>query len=167
MCEYSGRLVAWIDGELPDQEATNVVRHVGQCAECRRAIGGYQEVSGAFLACYEAALPVPRNRPSWRWVAVAGGIAAAAILLSVVFVSRGADQLPFHPLFAAQAPAIAFEQAAVQVVAIRSRRAQAPKPVRPSWVAVEPTVHVVLPADALFPPGAVPQGFSFIADIHP
>ena len=32
--------------------------------------------------------------------------------------------------------------------------------------AQEPVVEVALPADALFPPGAVPQGFSFIAEVR-
>jgi anti-sigma factor RsiW len=54
MCEYSGRLIAWLDRELPDQEATNVEWHVGQCAECRKAVSEYEDVSRAFLACYEA-----------------------------------------------------------------------------------------------------------------
>ena len=54
MCEYSGRLIAWLDRELPDEEATNVAWHLGQCAECRQAVRAYEEVSGAFLACYEA-----------------------------------------------------------------------------------------------------------------
>jgi hypothetical protein len=34
-------------------------------------------------------------------------------------------------------------------------------------MAVEPTVEVALPAAALFPPGAVAPGFSFIADVRP
>ena len=51
------------DQELPDEEATNVEWHVGHCAECRKAVSAYEEVSGAFLVCYEAAMsPRPRRR---------------------------------------------------------------------------------------------------------
>jgi hypothetical protein len=29
----------------------------------------------------------------------------------------------------------------------------------------QPTIEIAIPSDALFPPGAVPEGFAFVADL--
>jgi hypothetical protein len=172
MCEYSGRLIAWLDHELPDEEATNVEWHVGQCAECRGAVGAYEEISSAFLACYKAACcqtakPTPprRGKQVWTW----GGVAAAAAIVAIVLLvqprtERLSLSLPSPP----HAPAIAFEKVvpSAPVVTIQSRHATVAAPIHAQWTADEPMVQVALPADALFPPGAVPEGFSFIADVR-
>jgi hypothetical protein len=173
MCEYSGRLIAWLDRELPDEEATNVEWHVGRCAECRRAVSAYEEVGSAFLDCYEMAMVEPPKRNYWRWAVAFGGVAAATLLLAALFSSRQAAQLPDYSPPAVHAPSVAFqrtpafEKAPARIMAVRARRAPDPEPIRTPWVPFEPVVEVALPADALFPPGAVPEGFSFIADIRP
>jgi hypothetical protein len=166
MCEYSGRLIAWLDRELGDQEATNVEWHVGQCAECRCAVNAYQQVSGAFLLCYEATMTVkkPRKKPLW---ALAGVAAAAAILAVFLLTPPRAEKLAAHLPSPPHAPPIAFELPSAPVARVRSLRRPDAVPVRSQWIAIEPTVEVALPADALFPPGAVPAGFSFIADFRP
>jgi hypothetical protein len=166
MCEYSGRLIAWLDRELPDAEATNVEWHVGHCADCRKTASAYEEVSGAFLACYEAAMVGQPKHSAWTWAALGGVAAAAAILLAVFLALPRPEHLP-APRLAVHAPVIAFEKTPPRIVAARGRRIPAPEAVRAPWVAVEPTVEVELPADALFPPGAVPEGFSFIANVRP
>lgn len=177
MCEYSGKLIAWLDHELPDQEATNVEWHIGQCAECRAAVAAYQEVSDAFLICCEAAMVAPprRNSRIWAWSGVAAA-AAAAILTAILLLQPRAEKLSVYVPAPPHAPAIAFERPAFErpafqhpepIVRARSLRGPAQIPVRSQWIAVEPTVEVALPADALFPPGAVPEGFSFIADVRP
>jgi hypothetical protein len=33
------------------------------------------------------------------------------------------------------------------------------------WRPSEPAVEIIIPAEAMYPPGAVPAGFSFIADV--
>jgi hypothetical protein len=176
MCEYSGRLIAWLDRELPDEEATNVEWHVGQCAECRQAVRAYEGVSGAFLACYEAsycgkAAGLPSRAKAAVWMI--GGLAAAAVWVVLLLVHPRTEQLSIGVPSPPHAPQIAFEMplAPAPMVHVNSMRtaAQAPvgSPVRPPWIAVEPTVEVALPAEALFPPGAVPPGFSFIADVRP
>jgi len=166
MCEYSGRLIAWLDRELGDQEATNVEWHVGQCAECRCAVSAYQQVSGAFLLCYEATMTVkkPRNKPLWAWGGVA---AAAAILAAFLLTPPRTEKLAAHIPSPPHAPPMAFERPLAPVARVRSLPRPEPTPVLSQWIAVEPTVEVALPADALFPPGAVPAGFSFIADFRP
>ncbi len=174
MCEYSGRLIAWMDRELPDEEATNVAWHLGQCAECRQAVRAYEQVSGAFLACCEArCAPKAATDPSRAKASVwmMGGLAAAALLVALLLIQPRTEQLTIHAPAPPHAPQIAFETppAPEPILHVYSRRAPASvgSPVRPQWIAVEPTVEVALPAEALFPPGAVPPGFSFIADVRP
>jgi anti-sigma factor RsiW len=167
MCEYSGRLIAWLDQELPDQEAINVESHVERCAECRKAVSAYQEVSAAFLSCYQAAM-IARPRRNLPWLASAG-VAAAAVIAGILLVQPRLEKLPIHLPSPPHAPAMAFEKPALPAaaVAVRLRPAMAPTPpIHRLWIADEPVVEVSLPADALFPPGAVPQGFHYIADVH-
>ena len=168
MCEYSGRLIAWLDRELPDLEAAEVELHVAHCAECREAVSACREVSDAFLACYEAAI-VARAKPASSLRAAVVGVAAAAAILAAVFLALPRpEHLPPAPAIP-HAPAIAFEKTPARIIAVHVAPAPRPasKPTRAPWIATEPTVRVELPADALFPPGAVPQGFSFIADVRP
>jgi hypothetical protein len=178
MCNFSGRLIAWLDRELTEAEAINVEWHVRQCAECRRAVGSYQEISGAFLACYEAAMTAQPRRKAlfWRWAGVSAGVAAAgAILLAILLAQPRAEKFsvnlpprPHAPAFAYERPV--FEKPSTPIAAahaqVHVQHQAAPAPIRTQWIPEEPAVEVALPADALFPPGAVPAGFSFIADVH-
>ncbi|MBV9770151.1 MAG: zf-HC2 domain-containing protein [Bryobacterales bacterium] len=170
MCEFSGRLIAWLDRELVDENAIQVEGHVAHCAECRKAVAVYEEVSSAFLACCEEAMArAPRN-PRY-WGPAVGAVAAAAVIVVVIFFNRPRIEklsagLPPTP----HAPAIAFEKLgpAAPVPLARTKRRHIPAPAHndPQWVPGEQTIQVAIPADALFPPGAVPEGFSFIADVH-
>jgi len=163
MCEYSGRLIAWLDQELQAEEAANVEWHLGQCAECRKAVSKYEEISGAFLDCYQAVTAARPEPHSWRWVAAFGGLAAAATIVAIIlFAQPPAEKLSFHPLSPPPAPAPIMAVHA----RVHARHRAAPSPIRRQWMAAEPMIEVALPADALFPPGAVPQGFSFIADVR-
>ena len=67
MCDFSGRLIAWLDHELPDGEAADVSRHVQACAECGIRVEAYQQVSSSFDAYCDAALAsrVRRKLPLW------------------------------------------------------------------------------------------------------
>jgi Putative zinc-finger len=162
MCEYSGRLVAWLDQELPPEEAVDVEGHVGQCAECRLAVGAYRQVSAAFLPCYEASMArAPRSTRRHWMVAIVG--AAAAILLAMLLWPQPAQRIQLSAPAAVHAPAMAFLRSPRTAVAVRVKHVRAPQQV---WIAQEPSVRIALPADALFPPGAVPEGFSFIADVR-
>jgi Putative zinc-finger len=171
MCEYSGRLVAWLDSELPEDEATNVEWHVAHCAECRGAVSVYSDISDAFLGSYEAVMIRRKRSGSHRRVlAVAGALAAAATVILVLILPRPAmEQLSPHPLPAIHAPAMAFEipKPWVQTATVRAKASPPAAAQQQFWFSGGPTVEVALPAEALFPPGAVPQGFSFIADVRP
>lgn len=188
MCEYSGRLIAWLDHELSVEESTDVAWHVGQCVTCREAVCAYEEVSEAFLVCYEAsccksAVSINSQRkPSTvhktsTW-AMGGVAAAAAILAAILLVQPPAEKLSIH-ISSPHAPSMAFEEPPAPIIVassvvsshagstVHSLRRPIPAAIPSQWIPVTPTVQVALPADALFPPGAVPPGFSFIADVRP
>lgn len=166
MCKFSGRLVAWIDGELPESEATNVEWHVAGCAECRSAVQSFEEVSRAFLTSYEQSVSRTARRPRWMFVASGAAAAAAAVIVATVLLwPRPVERLPVYALPTVHAPPIAYVHPSVNSVAVRAR-GRMPKPIRSTWAPSEPMVEVELPADVLFPPGAVPEGFSFIAEVR-
>lgn len=163
MSNCSGKLIAWLDRELPEAEAADVERHVRECAHCREAVQSYAEISRAFLPCYVATMPVRPGRKHWRWAAAAVGV-AAAILLVIVLDQRPPERLAIRTPPPPPAPLVTFERPVTEKPARRVAPRSIPKS---QWTPIEPTVEVALPADALFPPGAVPAGFSFIADIRP
>jgi hypothetical protein len=34
-----------------------------------------------------------------------------------------------------------------------------------NWMAAEPAIQIAIPGDAMFPPGALPEGVSFVAEL--
>src|ERR1700692_952927 len=61
--KVSVKLMAWLDGELPDAEAAAVERHVRACTEGASRAGAYRQASMSCEAyceaCCEAALAAP------------------------------------------------------------------------------------------------------------
>lgn len=172
MCDYAGRLVAWLDGELPQDEATNVGWHIAHCEECRRALSAYQEISKSFLDCYEAAMVSDRRRNRVRWAPALGVAAAAAVLGAAILLwPRPVEQLTLNPPPAVHAPAIAFERTQTVAAAGHPRHrkasdvAQSATSQSMTWRPVEPSVQISIPAEAMFPPGAVPAGFNFVTRV--
>lgn len=165
MCDFSGRLVAWMDRELPDNEAADVERHVRDCSECRRRVDTYEEVSHAFVARCDAAMEgTTRRRP--RWMPVLAGAAAAAAVLFLVFQPASVKQIPVRPPVADASPAIVPETAPKPVKTVHRRRGIAPaKTPNANWALPEPVIQIAIPVEAMFPPGAVPEGITFIADV--
>ena len=43
--------------------------------------------------------------------------------------------------------------------------AQNPQPAYENWMAAGPAIQISIPGDAMFPPGAVPEGISFVAEL--
>jgi len=165
MCDYSGKLVAWMDRELPDNEAAGVDRHVLACAECRRRIDDYEQVSASFVAYCDAAVEHKTPSRLRHWVPVLSGVAAAAVL-SLVFFRASVKQIPVRPRAADAAPAIVVEAVPRPVKAVhRQRSLPRMKTPNASWTPVGPAIQIVIPAEAMFPPGAVPEGINFIADL--
>jgi hypothetical protein len=181
MCDLSGKLIAWMDDELLERETALVEAHLAECEECRGRLSAYRQASRAFAACCDQATGVSEPRKTLRWVLLTVGTAAAVALL-VVMMPRRAEQssakgdpsATIHPAFAAVIPeaALPTEQAAPTRAApthrkrVTEARAATQAAERlPAAMPVGPAIEIAIPSDAMFPPGAVPQGFSFIADV--
>ncbi|HEY4049915.1 MAG TPA: zf-HC2 domain-containing protein [Acidobacteriaceae bacterium] len=182
MCDLSAKLVAWLDQELPGSEANDVARHIESCAECKRKLDSYRRVSSLFKAYCESTEEAATGRklPPWirtlSYTAAAVAVVVAALVLVLL-------RLPVEPLppqaMAPTAPSIAPASDSNRAVA-----AAASAPVRPSlptkvrhlratapmrypdadFLPAEPGIQVAIPAEAMFPPGAMPAGVTFTAD---
>ena len=173
MCEYSDRLVAWLDRELSVDEAANVERHLGVCSECRGSVDAYKEVNVALDAYCEAASTARARRVvPLRTLALASA-AAAALALILVRTHTRVEKPGTIPPPAAISSSIArevepiAEAARSQIKQVRRHHSvtagarSAPADCSPA----EPAVQIAIPAEALLPPGAAPQGVSFVADL--
>jgi anti-sigma factor RsiW len=170
MCDFSGRLVAWMDGELAENDAAVAERHVRECAECRTRVASYEAVSRDFVAYYNAALPTalsatpPRRLSRWLSVAAASAVAAALVLLALL--PRSAKPLPPLPQMAVAAPPSIEKTAGKPLppthrthVAVRRKAPNA------NWTMAGPAIQIAIPADAMFPPGAVAEGVTYVANL--
>jgi len=168
MCDFSGKLIAWLDHELPAEKAAEVERHLADCSECRSGVDAYKRVSGEFDAYCEETLASSERRKASPWTAVAAAAGAAAALAALFLVwSRPRVQrpVPFRSPAAVTASQPAIEHAALETAppASRIHRRQA-KPVRiqsvksapgPRQTAYllpeEPMIQIAFPADEMFP----------------
>jgi len=166
MCDFSERLIAWLDHELQESEAADVERHVWACAECRSRLDAYKEVGKAVdTYCDKVMLARARRRlPSW--VPVLSGAAAAAALL-LLFPHGHVERVPVHAPAAAASPAVALE-APPAPISKRTHRRHGVAPVQSqtaNWVPAEPAIQIAIPAEAMFAPGAIPEGVNFTAEL--
>jgi hypothetical protein len=165
MCKFSSKLIAWLDKELPDAEAAAMDQHVAACRECREQADKFRQVSHSFAVYARAVPPLGAGSPRRRWLVPA---AAAAAVLAVILLwphgrantqleVRRTEAVPLKPVVTPRVPAIAVHHSRVR----RKVQTQAA-----AWQPVEPTIQIVIPADALFPPGAFPEGVGFVADLR-
>jgi anti-sigma factor RsiW len=119
------KLMAWLDGELPDADAAAVERHVRECTECASRAEAYRQASMAFEAycevCCEAALAAPTLQVSAPFAHAAaraedgrGELAEPAISRSVAHGGGAGRGFPRRALGWAAAGAVA----AVAAVAV-------------------------------------------------
>jgi hypothetical protein len=205
MCDSSEKLIARMDGELPEGESADLERHLSACGECRNRLVTYERASSAFDAYCEATFAAETRRKSPRWLpaAVAAGIAAAAVIVALLILPhQRVAQLPprasppseaphvlaaqpaeptvmaENPADAAHPIASAINRAPRQYVAAAvprgrnvARGTASAAPVQSSQARnlspfpPEPHIEIAIPAYAMFPPGAVPPGMSFTADL--
>jgi anti-sigma factor RsiW len=102
MCEFSDKLIAWLDQELPADRAAKVARHVLECASCREEVELYRELGETIDAYCDRALAAQAKRRSgpllWRPRYAAPSFAAAAVLLFFLSVSgRSSPLCPMVP----------------------------------------------------------------------
>jgi anti-sigma factor RsiW len=177
MCELSARLVAWLDGELLDSEATDVERHLNTCHECRKRIEKYTKVRGMLGAYCDATLAAKEPKHgALGWAPVLGAAAALAVLF-LVFSHRSGEHLPG---VASNAPAVSASEVvapaassplAAPLATRKPRKRTLSVSVRPevesqgSWQSAAPALEIDIPGEAVFPPGALPPGVDFVADV--
>jgi hypothetical protein len=177
MCDHSGKLVAFLDQELDHAEVARLEQHLKGCADCRQQLSRYEQASNLFHAYCDAALVAAQaRRERRRWmVPVISGAAVAALAAGILlFFLHPKAKTPSLPGTAKTAPPAAFETAPPLApplapgTPLQVHRRRVPPPTRrelADWVPAEPAIEIAIPADAMFPPGAVPDGLSFTADV--
>jgi Putative zinc-finger len=92
MCDFSGKLIAWMDGELSERDAADVERHVSACGKCRELLPAYKQASGAFEAYCEATFAGGTRRAGVLRQAlvscVAAGVAVAVVIAVLLLWPR-------------------------------------------------------------------------------
>jgi hypothetical protein len=173
MCDVQGKLVAWLDRELASEEAAGVERHVKGCEECRSQLAAYEQVSGTFAVYCDAVVAAKAGHRVPRWVPVLVGAVAATVVVYFA-IPRARMEPP---------PALSSTITKVSVpvpIPVPAPRATEPAPhktihkrhaVPPlqkeavKWQPTETAVQIAIPAEAMFPPGAMPKGMNFIAEL--
>ncbi len=174
MCDFSGSLIAWMDGELEANEAAVLEQHVHACSECRERVAAYGDVSRRFSAYYGAvretaeATKAHRKLPRWMPVAAAAAVVAAVVLL-LALAPRALKPAPLvgkvvetHPVAPQAAPEIASR---AQSTAPRRHVVAHRKTSTANRELAGPAIQIAIPADAMFPPGAVPEGVNYVAEV--
>jgi len=184
MCDFEKRLVAYLDQELPDNEAAEIGRHLEDCAECRALAAQYARTSAQFAAYCDAlsAAQTPRKTRSSKAAALAMGAVAAAVAVALLaHHSRGqlrpAQAQLRMPAPSAAAPRARMEAAPVSrpqatAAAVRPGVAKAPHQslaarvpkAQADFILPGPAVQIMIPADAVLPPGAAPAGTNYVVD---
>lgn len=174
MCEYSECLIAWMDGELIESEAAEVEQHVRACAACRDCASTYEAASREFASYYaastQAAVTSAPRRSVPFWIPAAAVVAAIAAMLAIAFMPHATKQArTARPVAAIPAPVASTplrETAAPVIRAVAKRHVAAhKKPAATEWAMIDPPIQIAIPADAMFPPGAVPEGVTYIANV--
>ena len=160
MCEFSDKLIAWLDQELPPDEAASVERHLQACAECRRRVSTYEQVSSAFATYCDREAPAKPRRNVLAPAGI-GAALAASVALWFVLQRPPVAQLTVHSPAAPAVPAFALIK--TPPAHHRVHRRAVPETVQ--WRPAAPAVEIAIPADAMFPPGAVPAGFSYVTEV--
>ncbi len=163
MCDFSDKLVAWLDRELSMDEASNMQRHLGVCSECRTRMDAYRKISVALDAYYDA-VRTPSRRRVVPFRALAGVGAAAALALFLLRPHTRVEKPLVVPMISSHA--IARESAPSPIKQVRRRHSRTPAHSAPvQWLPSEQAVLIAIPAEALLPPGAAPEGVNFVADL--
>ena len=172
MCDHSGKLVAWLDGELGNDEMAELERHISACGKCRSQLESYQHVSARFDAYCDAVLSAKAHRRTLpRRVPVLTAVAIAATLVLGLLRARVPAVAPLSVQVQTQTapPPSVVEKvpASVPSKTVHPPPAAAASTPRQTanWQPTERAIQISIPAESMFPPGAVPEGLNFLADL--
>jgi anti-sigma factor RsiW len=169
MCDVQAKLIAWLDHELPTDESAEVQRHIEGCKQCRTRLAAYEKVSETFDLYCDVVVAAKTRRRVPRWVPVLAGAVVAVAVTFLAFPRTRIEPppIPTPTITAASVPVPA--QPAPETAprkTIHRRHAVAPVQVRAAkWQPMETAVQIAIPAEAMFPPGAMPKGMNFIAEL--
>ena len=154
MCDVKAKLVAWLDRELTPDEAGALERHVEECHECRHWLATYERVSQTFDAYCDAMMAAKAARRA-RWVPVLAGALIASTAACLAFLRT---RVPGPPPVA--------EPILHKPMIRRYHPAPDARKLVTQEQPMDAAIQIVIPAEAMFPPGAVPNGINFIADLR-
>lgn len=170
--------MAWLDRELSNDEMVELERHIGACSECRSRLESYKQSSATFDAYCQALVSaktlrrrVPRWVPVLRTAAAAAIAATLALVLLRARIEPPALPPPVQVQVQANPSAMVLENVPAPTPApgktMHRPRATTPGTPRQTanWQPTERAIQISIPAESMFPPGAVPQGVNFIADL--
>jgi anti-sigma factor RsiW len=169
MCDLQGKLIAWLDRELPSDEAVGVERHLQECKECRNRLAGYRELSETFDVYCDAVVAAKTHRRFPLWVPVFASAIAAAVVIFLAFPRTPVEPPPaLNPAIAAVSVPAPAPRAPVPGPrkTIHRRHPLPPALDRAAkWQPMDTAVQIAIPAEAMFPPGAMPNGLNFVAEL--
>lgn len=196
MCNFSGKLVAWMDGELEPQDAAAVKDHLEFCAECRGDFDACRRASDELNAYFNETPAAEAREWPLRTVALASATGALAALVGLLLLWPRMQTEPQRFAVPHAPAAVSAESAGVaqnaMAAALRPnessmekvrrrpvtsaengrtqiRQQQSSLPKKTDVTAYElpdqAVVEIAIPADEMFPPGAVPAGMNFVADM--
>jgi anti-sigma factor RsiW len=187
MCDLAEKLIPWMDGELPEREAVTIEEHFKDCKECRASLVSYRQASDGFTAYCDAAVAASMaetRRETPRWVLATAGVAAAVAFLLVLPPKHRLQSptavkptpTPTAVTVGTSTPEVRSPGAlATDLSSMRAKPAKAKSSehllaTRPPVQLAEsvpagPSLEITFPSDAMFPPGAMPEGMSFVANV--
>jgi hypothetical protein len=202
MCEFSQKLIAWLDRELPVDETLEVELHLGACPECRSELVTYERLSDAVDAYCDAAMEssAPHTEPRWRPVLLgASALVAVLALLASPRVRKTQPPTGVTPTMASESgarvtatagpaslnpviPSPLLRARDLSSISPNGKRDSSAKhtprndhalntfnaratPAAAGWQLAEPAIQITIPAEAVLPPGAAPEGVSFVAEV--
>jgi anti-sigma factor RsiW len=178
MCDLQGKLIAWLDCELPSYEAVEVERHIEGCKECRNRLAAYRQVCETFDVYCDAVVAAKTHGRIPRWVPVLASAIAAAVAIFLAFPptriepTRVEPPPVFIPTITAASIPVPTPQTPESAPAKKIRRRHSVPPVQGrvedravKWQPMETDVQIAIPAEAMLPPGAMPNGLNFIVEL--
>jgi len=174
MCDAQLKLVAWLDGEVPTDEAAAIEAHLRECETCQARIVAYKNASEGFNLCCDALFITKAKAKTLRWVPAIPVAAAAVLILSFVVFSRRLAAPPSLPevspvavstLSTVPTPVPVPSPALHKPVHRKPSRPPAPQSVQ-RWQPAERAVEIAIPAESIFAPGAMPEGMRIIGELR-
>jgi anti-sigma factor RsiW len=94
MTQHPKNLIAWLDNEVGEQDASQIKEHVETCAVCQAEVSMFREASGFVDQVLKSAARDAQRRFSWRGAAAFALPVAAALALMLVPIRPAAKIQP-------------------------------------------------------------------------